>query len=318
MRYNQYIPHDVNARFNEQVLNMIEAEGGAGYGLYWCILEYLRAQDNYTGDIRAITGLARHLKIRKEKALRVLNDYGIFVIDNLHFYSPALTEMMQPLEKKRAKMEASKQKETETMDEISPKEELNAQKPVTNEFENFITPPEDAIALQEDTVAMHEEDTRMPENVVTVQESPCNYLNFNESSDKVNPSKTKEIKVIKEEIATATITTTSTLKEQQQFDDDDEVLSWEQYLDALKYDEEWKQNISIRSKLYEEFIFYFDNILQVFKEHLIMLGNEESIHSIESAKRYLRNFLKPGSVTHRKVLRRLKNFRSQVPPGYDF
>ncbi len=61
-----------------------------------------------------------------------------------------------------------------------------------------------------------------------------------------------------------------------------------------------------------------DNILQVFKEHLIMLGNEESIHSIESAKRYLRNFLKPGSVTHRKVLRRLKNFRSQVPPGYDF
>ncbi len=61
-----------------------------------------------------------------------------------------------------------------------------------------------------------------------------------------------------------------------------------------------------------------DNILQVFKEHLIMLGNEESIHSIESAKRYLRNFLKPGSVTHRKVLRRLKNFRSQVPPGHDF
>lgn len=90
----------MNARFNEQVLNMIEAEGGAGYGLYWCILEYLRAQDNYTGDIRAITGLARHLKIRKEKALRVLNDYGIFVIDNLHLYSPALTEMMQPLEKK--------------------------------------------------------------------------------------------------------------------------------------------------------------------------------------------------------------------------
>ena len=104
MKNDQYIPHEVSTRSNSQVINLIEAEGAAGYGFYWALLEYLRAQPRYTGDIRAIKNLARQLRIRIDKALRVLNDYDLFVVNKIDFYSPMLVEKMFPLERKRAKV----------------------------------------------------------------------------------------------------------------------------------------------------------------------------------------------------------------------
>ena len=104
MKNDQYIPHEVSMRSNSQVINLIEAEGAAGYGFYWALLEYLRAQNHYTGDIRAIKNIARQMKIRIDKAIRILNDYGLFVVENTLFSSPMLVEKMRPLERKRAKV----------------------------------------------------------------------------------------------------------------------------------------------------------------------------------------------------------------------
>ena len=111
MKKDQYIPHDVSMRSNTEVFNMVEAEGAAGYGLYWGILEYLRSQNNYQGDIRALKGIARQLKCRLDKAIRVLENYGLFVIENCTFYSTDLIEKMQPLERKRAQKQAGKQRQ---------------------------------------------------------------------------------------------------------------------------------------------------------------------------------------------------------------
>ena len=112
MKKDQYIPHDVSMRSNAEVFNMVEAEGAAGYGIYWGILEYLRSQNNYQGDIRAIKGIARQLKCRIDKAVRVLENYDLFVIENTTFYSTDLIEKMQPLEKKRAQKRTTQSKES--------------------------------------------------------------------------------------------------------------------------------------------------------------------------------------------------------------
>ena len=104
MKNDQYIPHEVSMRSNSQVINLIESEGAAGYGFYWALLEYLRAQNHYTGDIRAIKNIARQMKIRIDKAIRILNDYGLFVVENTLFSSPMLVEKMRPLERRRAKV----------------------------------------------------------------------------------------------------------------------------------------------------------------------------------------------------------------------
>ena len=117
MKKDQYIPHDVSMRSNTEVFNMVEAEGAAGYGLYWGILEYLRSQNNYQGDIRALKGIARQLKCRLDKAIRVLENYGLFVIENSTFYSTDLIEKMQPLERKRAQKQAGKQRQNMSSNE---------------------------------------------------------------------------------------------------------------------------------------------------------------------------------------------------------
>ena len=106
MKIEIYFPHDVCMRNHPGIFELIEAENASGYGVYWAILEYLRTQEGYVGDIRAIRGIARHVKARLDKATRVLNDYGLFVIEGNSFYSPFLNEAMKPLEQKRARRKA--------------------------------------------------------------------------------------------------------------------------------------------------------------------------------------------------------------------
>lgn len=100
MKRDQYIPHDVSMRSNSQVINLIEAEGAAGYGFYWAVMEYLRTQDDYVGDLRAVRALARQMKIQLPKALRILQKYSLFVVDEFTFHSPKLNERMQPMMQK--------------------------------------------------------------------------------------------------------------------------------------------------------------------------------------------------------------------------
>ena len=110
MKKDQYIPHEVCSRSNSQVINLIETEGMAGYGIYWALLEYLRVQDNYIGEIKALASLRRQLKIRKAKLDKVLTEVGLFVCNADTFYSPKLNELMKPFEERRARIDAFKRK----------------------------------------------------------------------------------------------------------------------------------------------------------------------------------------------------------------
>ena len=120
MKKDQYIPHEISMRSTTEVMNLIEKEGPAGYGIYWALMEYLRVQDDYIGDIQALKTLKRELKIRQTKLDKVLYGYGLFVCNGNTFYSPKLNEVMKPFEQRRAKIEAYKrQKQKENSLEIS-------------------------------------------------------------------------------------------------------------------------------------------------------------------------------------------------------
>ena len=110
MKKDQYIPHEVSMRNTTEVMNLIEKEGMAGYGIYWALMEYLRVQDNYIGDLQALAPLKRQLKIRQPKLDKVLNGYGLFICNGNTFYSPKLNEVMKPFEDRRARIEAYKRK----------------------------------------------------------------------------------------------------------------------------------------------------------------------------------------------------------------
>ena len=110
MKKDQYIPHEVSMRNTSEVMNLIEAEGMAGYGIYWALMEYLRVQDGYVGDIQALAPLKRQLKIRQPKLDKVLYGFGLFICNGNTFYSPKLNEVMKPFEDRRARIEAYKRR----------------------------------------------------------------------------------------------------------------------------------------------------------------------------------------------------------------
>ena len=104
MKKDQYIPHEVSMRNTTEVMNLIENEGMAGYGIYWALLEYLRTQDDYVGDLRVLKSLARQLKTKLAKIESVLNSYGLFIVTDYTFRSRKLESAMKPLEEKRKAM----------------------------------------------------------------------------------------------------------------------------------------------------------------------------------------------------------------------
>ena len=126
MKKDQYIPHEVSMRNTSEVMNLIEKEGMEGYGIYWALMEYLRTQDDYIGDIEVLKSLARQLRVRLPKLKRIMENYGLFSCTETTFLSPKLVEVMKPFEDRRARIEAYKrQKQKENSLEIS---DVNSEK----------------------------------------------------------------------------------------------------------------------------------------------------------------------------------------------
>jgi hypothetical protein len=114
MKKDQYIPHEVSMRSTTEVMNLIENEGMAGYGIYWALMEYLRTQDDYTGDVRVLRTLARQLKTKLCKVESVLHNYGLFTLTDFTFRSTKQDVMMRPLENKRKAMEKQNESKPKT------------------------------------------------------------------------------------------------------------------------------------------------------------------------------------------------------------
>ena len=102
MKNDQYFPHDATAGNNIKLMILIEAEGAKGYGVYWFLLEFLRQQTDYKGKLKMLDMLARRIKTTRAIVKRIITEYGLFVVEDGLFFSPGLTERMQPLEHKRA------------------------------------------------------------------------------------------------------------------------------------------------------------------------------------------------------------------------
>ena len=94
MKKDQYFPHEANLRQTSEFMHLIEKEGMAGYGIYWGIIEYLRSQDNYIGDLRVLKSLARQMKTKPIKVENVVRNYQLFILTDYTFQSAKLMEWM--------------------------------------------------------------------------------------------------------------------------------------------------------------------------------------------------------------------------------
>ena len=116
MKRDQYFPHEVNLRQTSEFMHLIEKEGMAGYGIYWGLIEYLRSQDNYTGDFRVLKTLAVQMKTSTARLYKILKEYDLFEFTDFTFRSTKLNAMMSPLERKRKLMNEQVSDDHETTD----------------------------------------------------------------------------------------------------------------------------------------------------------------------------------------------------------
>ena len=254
MKKDQFIPHDVTMRTNSEIMRLIQKEGIAGYGIYWAMMEYLRTQDDYTGDVRVFGTLARQLRTSPARLKRILHDYGLFEVTNNAFQSCKLNTVMRRLEDKRKAMVARSCDEHAT----------NVQREARNSLE---TNDEFSLSIEED---------RLEEDRIAYTTSP-------ESSSSA-------------EAVAAVAAKTPEETQPVSF-----VPAWERYVDELREDEQWKELMAMRTGLKQQFYTLFPRIVESFKRHVRMLGNEGQILSPSEAKRYFCFYLDPGSVTFKRL-----------------
>jgi hypothetical protein len=100
-----YFSHDSNAITDTKILNMRADYGLEGYGLYWCIVEMLRNQEDYClkldkNTYRAIKLLSAS-NIEIEKYINdCCNEYELFKVNEDKFYSNSLLNRMKEKDEK--------------------------------------------------------------------------------------------------------------------------------------------------------------------------------------------------------------------------
>lgn len=105
MKNVPWFSHDFNARDDEKILIMRMTHGWNAYGLYWAIIEMLRASENYKLQTQ-YDSIAYALQTDREIIRSIIESFDLFVVDGTTFYSKSLVERMLIKDEKSA--EASK------------------------------------------------------------------------------------------------------------------------------------------------------------------------------------------------------------------
>lgn len=97
-----YFSHDANAQDDPKVMLLIEQMGMEGTGIYWCLVEKLRSEKDYTLPLSVLPSFAHRWHTSVEKVQTVVKNYGLFKIVKEKFFSVRLkNSMLEKTEKAR-------------------------------------------------------------------------------------------------------------------------------------------------------------------------------------------------------------------------
>lgn len=105
---SNWFSHDSNASADPKLIALTSAQGMAGYGRWWRLIELLRAEDQYKYCITtkfAYSVLAKELMCTVDEARQFITDciedYQLLQTDGEYIWSDSLVNRMQHLDKKR-------------------------------------------------------------------------------------------------------------------------------------------------------------------------------------------------------------------------
>ena len=342
MKKDQYFNLEVNLLNDDNIAGMMsELDAAEALGIYVMLLLHLRTKDNYEASCTPLLlrAFARRYDLELDMLEKVLHDYNLFEVDEERqtFRAPYLDRVMQRLEekwrmdtengkkggrpKKRAKCAetpATKGRKPNETQERREEEKIGIT-PVVNNSSN--------------TLAGGAADAAM-----VVAEIPAAAATGNSgssgASESSRTSRTSEMTVIPETEERISATGTSETSEVRTASSvpvgrgmriravDEEgqqplqpVLSWETLVDRLADSRLYMELAGQRSGLGRLFIDHQQQIIGLFKKHILLYGKESGLLFFEDVKRYFSNYIAAGSPTCRmlreELMREIKERESR-------
>ena len=351
MKKDQYFNLEVNLLNDDNIAGMMsELDAAEALGIYVMLLLHLRTKDNYEASCTPLLlrAFARRYDLELDMLEKVLHDYNLFEVDEERqtFRAPYLDRVMQRLEekwrmdtengkkggrpKKRAKCAetpATKGRKPNETQERREEEKIGIT-PVVNNSSNTLA----GGAADAATVV-----TGIPETAATGNSGSSRASESSRtsgSSESSRTSRTSEMTVIPETEEKISATGTSETSEVRTASSvpvgrgmriravDEEgqqplqpVLSWETLVDRLADSRLYMELAGQRSGLGRLFIDHQQQIIGLFKKHILLYGKESGLLFFEDVKRYFSNYIAAGSPTCRmlreELMREIKERESR-------
>lgn len=351
MKKDQYFNLEVNLLNDDNIAGMMsELDAAEALGIYVMLLLHLRTKDNYEASCTPLLlrAFARRHDLELDMLEKVLHDYNLFEVDEERqtFRAPYLDRVMQRLEekwrmdtengkkggrpKKRAKCAetpATKGRKPNETQERREEEKIGIT-PVVNNSSNTLA----GGAADAATVVAEIPATAATGNSGSSRASESSRTSG--SSESSRTSRTSEMTVIpetEEKISAAAASGTSEVRTASSVpvgrgmriravDEEGQqplqpVLSWETLVDRLADSRLYMELAGQRSGLGRLFIDHQQQIIGLFKKHILLYGKESGLLFFEDVKRYFSNYIAAGSPTCRmlreELMREIKERESR-------
>lgn len=309
MKKDQYFNLEVNLLNDDNIAGMMsELDAAEALGIYVMLLLHLRTKDNYEASCTPLLlrAFARRHDLELDMLEKVLHDYNLFEVDEERqtFRAPYLDRVMQRLEekwrmdtengkkggrpKKRAKCAetpATKGRKPNETQERREEEKIGITPVVNNSSNTLAGGATDAAMVVAEIPAAAATGTSETSEVRTASSVPV--------------GRGMRIRAVDEE-------------GQQPLQP---VLSWETLVDRLADSRLYMELAGQRSGLGRLFIDHQQQIIGLFKKHILLYGKESGLLFFEDVKRYFSNYIAAGSPTCRmlreELMREIKERESR-------
>ena len=342
MKKDQYFNLEVNLLNDDNIAGMMsELDAAEALGIYVMLLLHLRTKDNYEASCTPLLlrAFARRHDLELDMLEKVLHDYNLFEVDEERqtFRAPYLDRVMQRLEekwrmdtengkkggrpKKRAKCPetpATKGRKPNETQERREEEKIGITPVVNNSSNTLAGGAADAATVVAEIPAAaatgNSGSSRASESSRTSRTSEMTVIP--ETEEKISASGTSETS----EVRTASSVPVGRGMRIRAVDEEGQqplqpVLSWETLVDRLADSRLYMELAGQRSGLGRLFIDHQQQIIGLFKKHILLYGKESGLLFFEDVKRYFSNYIAAGSPTCRmlreELMREIKERESR-------
>ena len=342
MKKDQYFNLEVNLLNDDNIAGMMsELDAAEALGIYVMLLLHLRTKDNYEASCTPLLlrAFARRHDLELDMLEKVLHDYNLFEVDEERqtFRAPYLDRVMQRLEekwrmdtengkkggrpKKRAKCAetpATKGRKPNETQERREEEKIGITPVVNNSSNTLAGGVADAAMVVAEIPAAaatgNSGNSGASESSRTSRTSGMTVIP--ETEEKISASGTSETS----EVRTASSVPVGRGMRIRAVDEEGQqplqpVLSWETLVDRLADSRLYMELAGQRSGLGRLFIDHQQQIIGLFKKHILLYGKESGLLFFEDVKRYFSNYIAAGSPTCRmlreELMREIKERESR-------